>query len=80
MGEAGEVGHAAVDEDRRAGHVAGMLYAISTAGSILGTFLPVLVLLPWLGTTLTFIVSGALLLIYSAVGILATGQHIKERF
>lgn len=56
----------------KAGHVAGMLYAISTAGSILGTFLPVLVLLPWLGTILTFVVSGALLLAYSIVGIIAT--------
>jgi len=55
-----------------AGHVAGMLYAISTAGSILGTFLPVLTLLPWLGTTLTFIVSGAVLLLISAIGILVT--------
>lgn len=55
-----------------AGHVAGMLYAISTAGSILGTFLPVLTLLPWLGTTLTFVASGAVLLLISAIGILVT--------
>jgi predicted membrane-bound spermidine synthase len=58
----------------KAGHVAGLLYAISTAGSILGTFLPVLVLLPDLGTTQTFIVSGVILLLFSIVGLLAKGQ------
>jgi predicted membrane-bound spermidine synthase len=54
----------------KAGHVAGMLYAISTAGSILGTFLPVLVLLPDLGTKQTFIVSGVILLLCSIIGLL----------
>lgn len=53
-----------------AGRTAGMLYAISTAGSILGTFLPVLVLLPYLGTNLTFLLSALVLLILSLAGIL----------
>ena len=53
-----------------AGRTAGVLYAISTAGSILGTFLPVLVLLPYLGTNLTFLLSALVLLLLSVAGIL----------
>src|SRR3972149_124108 len=44
-----------------AGAVAGRLYALSTAGSLLGTFLPALVLIPALGTQRTFLVIAALL-------------------
>lgn len=44
-----------------AGAVAGRLYALSTAGSLLGTFLPALVLIPWIGTQRTFLVVAALL-------------------
>ena len=39
-----------------AGAVAGRLYALSTAGSLLGTFLPALVLIPAIGTQRTFLV------------------------
>lgn len=55
-----------------AGRVAGILYAISTAGSILGTFLPVLVLLPYLGTMQTFLVTALVLFIFSVAGYLLT--------
>ncbi len=44
-----------------AGAVAGRLYALSTAGSLLGTFLPALVLIPAIGTQRTFLVIAALL-------------------
>ena len=44
-----------------AGAVAGRLYALSTAGSLLGTFLPALVLIPAIGTQRTFLVVSALL-------------------
>jgi spermidine synthase len=47
------------------GHTAGTIYALSTLGSILGTFLPVLVLIPFVGTATTFLIFSILLLIVS---------------
>ncbi len=43
----------------RLGRSAGPLYAISTAGSLLGTFLPSLVTIPFLGTSTTLVLTGA---------------------
>lgn len=48
-----------------AGAVAGRLYALSTAGSLLGTFLPALVLIPGIGTQRTFLVIAATLALSS---------------
>jgi spermidine synthase len=45
----------------RSGEVAGRMYALSTAGSILGTFLPVAVLIPAIGTRRTMLSTAALL-------------------
>lgn len=54
-----------------AGNTAGSLYALSTIGSIAGSFLPVLVLIPLIGTAATFIVLSLILLIPSVAGLLA---------
>jgi predicted membrane-bound spermidine synthase len=51
----------AVRDVETAGAVAGRLYALSTAGSLLGVFLPALVLIPAVGTQRTFLVVAALL-------------------
>jgi len=59
-----------VDQVGKSGRIAGLLYAISTAGSILGTFLPVLVLIPNYGTAMTFIIMAAALLLVSIIGLL----------
>ncbi len=60
------------------GRTAGKLYAISTAGSIVGTFLPVMVLMPWLGTANTFLLSGLLLLLCSLFGLLWSWLAAKQ--
>ncbi|HEU5432611.1 MAG TPA: fused MFS/spermidine synthase, partial [Thermomicrobiales bacterium] len=52
-----------------AGHTAGTLYALSTIGSIAGSFLPVLILIPLAGTTITFLVLSLALLLPSLVGL-----------
>ena len=49
-----------------AGAVAGRLYAVSTIGSLLGTFLSALVLIPLIGTQRTLLASAALLALAGA--------------
>jgi predicted membrane-bound spermidine synthase len=59
----------AIDDPTRAGSVSGRIYAISTLGSFIGTFLPVLVLTPTIGTTYTFIVFAVFLILVALVGL-----------
>jgi predicted membrane-bound spermidine synthase len=61
-----------IEQVRKSGHTAGQLYAISTAGSILGTFLPVLWLIPTIGTRYTFFVFAVSLLLMSVIGLIVT--------
>lgn len=60
----------AVADVGSSGQVAGRLYALSTVGSLLGTFLPVLVLIPAIGTRLTFVLLGGLLAVVALSGLL----------
>jgi spermidine synthase len=62
----------AVKDIESAGNVAGGLYALSTVGSIVGTFLPVLVLIPNIGTRNTFFLFAFVLLAISLLGIFWT--------
>lgn len=54
----------------QAGKVAGRTYALGTVGSIAGSFLPVLLLIPWVGTRRTFLILGGLLFLPSVIGLL----------
>ncbi|MFT4037001.1 MAG: fused MFS/spermidine synthase [Thermomicrobiales bacterium] len=58
-----------VDVDS-AGNTAGSLYALSTLGSIAGSFLPVLLLIPWLGARATMLTMSLLLLLPALAGLL----------
>jgi len=58
-----------IQDSRFAGKVSGQIYGISTLGSFLGTFLPVLVLIPLIGTTFTFLVFGFFLLLIALFGL-----------
>ena len=58
-----------------AGNAAGAVYALSTLGSILGTFLPVFWLIPTYGTRPTIFVLAFLLGTISAVGLYEPGRR-----
>jgi spermidine synthase len=49
----------ALQSVEEAGRVAGRLYALSTAGSLAGTFLAALVAIPWVGTQRTIVATAA---------------------
>jgi spermidine synthase len=59
----------AVGEMERSGEVVGRLYAISTAGSLLGTMASALLLIPLLGTQRTFLVFALALAAVAALGV-----------
>jgi spermidine synthase len=52
-----------------AGKTAGAISSLSTLGSILGTFLPVLVIIPWVGTRATLYIFAVTLLAFSLLGL-----------
>jgi len=59
----------AIPDVEHSGRVAGRLYAISTAGSLLGTMLAALVLIPFAGTQRTFLSFALALALVAAAGI-----------
>ncbi len=54
---------------RSSGSTAGSIYALSTAGSIVGTFVPVLILIPWVGTRRSFLLLAISLMGLSALAL-----------
>jgi predicted membrane-bound spermidine synthase len=53
---------------REVGKTAGRLSAISTLGSFIGTFLPVIILVPLIGTYRTFLFFSSLLMLVASIG------------
>ena len=71
----------AVKETRKAGRTAGDIYAISTLGSFIGTFLPGLVLIPLVGTTRTFLLFSGIIMTVAFWGLWRTvGLRSVVRF
>ena len=58
-----------VDDTSKAGQTSGQIYAISTLGSFIGTFIPTLITIPTIGTRLTFLLFGLLLLTVALIGL-----------
>jgi spermidine synthase len=59
----------AVPDVEHSGSVSGRLYAISTAGSLLGTWISALLLIPLVGTQRTFIIFAAVIAAVAVVGL-----------
>lgn len=60
----------AVRDIHDAGSASGRIYAISTLGSLLGTFLPVVLIVPELGTFATFLLFAGILYVVALIGLL----------
>ena len=59
----------ALGDVEHAGSVSGRLYAVSTAGSLLGTWLAALLLIPLIGTQRTFLAFAVLIALVAAAGL-----------
>ena len=65
----------AVQRIEESGKIAGQIYAVSTLGSLLGTFFPVLWIIPELGTTRTFLLFAGILYSVAWVGLFAVKRR-----
>ena len=59
----------AIQDPLQAGKISGEIYAIGTLGSLVGTFLPVLFIIPELGTFRTFILFSGILYVVGLIGL-----------
>ena len=59
-----------LQDAEQAGNVSGNLYALSTVGSVLGAFLPTLLLFPLIGTSRTILLFGLLILLVALGGLI----------
>lgn len=62
----------AISDVAHAGRISGRIYALSTLGSLLGTYLPVLVTIPLAGSRATAVLFGVLLIVVGLVGFWTT--------
>ena len=66
----------AVSDVGNAGTIAGRLYALSTAGSLVGTLLSALVLIPLVGTRRTFLLFALLIAVVAVLGLLPARRYL----
>jgi spermidine synthase len=69
----------AMKDATEAGRISGRIYAVSTLGSIVGTFLPVLWLIPSIGTTRTFFVFSLALMTVAWIGLVRVDRAAALR-
>jgi len=67
----------AVKDSRQAGTLSGQIYAVSTLGSFIGTYLPGLLLIPLIGTIRTFLVFSIVLTLVALIGLWRTAGWKK---
>ena len=67
----------AITDTQQAGKISGRIYAISTLGSFIGTFIPELILVPTIGTYRTFLVLASLLMLTTFIGLFICGGFRK---
>jgi spermidine synthase len=60
----------AIKDAESAGKTSGRISAVSTLGSFIGTFLPVMVLIPLIGTYRTFLLLSSILMVVATIGFL----------
>ena len=64
------------DDEVHLGEQAGSIFALSTVGSILGTFLPTLWLIPTVGTRWTILIFALILILISGVGLYKDKRYL----
>ena len=69
----------AIDDVATAGKVSGQIYAVSTLGSLLGTWLPVLIVIPLAGSRMTAVVFGTILILVGLFGLWHSNNNINIR-
>ena len=67
-----------VDSLDDSGKTVGSLGAFNTIGSIIGTFMPTFVTIPYVGTSITFLIFAGILLILSLIYFISTGVVKKK--
>jgi predicted membrane-bound spermidine synthase len=65
----------AVRDVGEAGRISGRIYAISTWGSLLGTYLPVLLVIPLAGSRITAVIFGGILMLVGLIGLWQVNRH-----
>ncbi|MBI5416759.1 fused MFS/spermidine synthase [Candidatus Poribacteria bacterium] len=65
-----------MDKTNEAGNISGKIFTVSTIGSLFGTFLPVIFLIPNIGTQKTFILFAVILSVISSVGLFISKKNM----
>ena len=60
------------------GRIVGRLNAANTIGSIIGTFVPTFISIPAVGTSITFLIFGGILLLLSVIYFISSGLPFKK--